>query len=121
MVSKRRPTSIDGAIEGRSNGHRQSFEILFVQIGRGAFWPDAGSEQGFVGVDVPDPRKDLLIEKNRLDCPPARLETLSKGFPVDQGGFGSQVAENSLVAILGAFEEVNPTEASGIDELHSER
>lgn len=121
MISERRSTSVDGVVEGCSNGHRQPFEILLVQIERRAFRSDAGAEQRLVGVDVPDPCEDLLIEKNRLDRPPARLQTLPKGFPVDQGGFGSQVPQNPLVAVLGAFKEVNPTEASGVDELHPER
>ena len=120
MISEGRSTGVDGVFEGCSNGRRQPFEILLVQIECRAFRPNAGAEQGLVGVDVPNPRENLLIEKNRLDRPPARLQTLPKGFAIDQGGIGSQIPQNPLVAVLGAFEEVNPTEASGIDELHPE-
>ena len=67
MISKGRTAGFDGMVEGRSNGCGETVEILVVQIGRGPFRADAGSEQGFVGVDVPNPRNLGLIEQQRLE------------------------------------------------------
>gem|GEM_PF-74975 len=120
MVSQGRATGLDRTVEGRSNGTGETLELLGVQIGRGSFRADAGSEQRLVGVDVPDPRNRLLVEENRLDRPPARPQPATQGLSIDSSGLGTQVPQNPLIAILRAFEEMNPAEASGVDELHSE-
>ena len=120
VVSQGRATGLDRTVEGRSNGTGETLELLGVQIGRGSFRADAGSEQRLVGVDVPDPRNRLLVEENRLDRPPARPQPATQGLSIDSSGLGTQVPQNPLIAILRAFEEMNPAEASGVDELHSE-
>ena len=118
MVSERRAAGVDGEAEGRSNGMCEPLQFQSTEIDCRPLGPDAGSKQGFVGVDVPNARKDLLVEENGLDRSPTPLQPLPKGFPVDQCGLGTQIAQNSLIAILGAFKEMHPTEAAWIDELH---
>ena len=118
VVSERRAAGVDGEAERRANGPCEPLQFQSAEIDCRAFGPDAGSKQGFVGVDVPDPRKDLLVEENGLDRSSTPLQLLPKGFSVDECGLGTQLAQNSLIAILGALKEVHPTEASWIDELH---
>jgi len=59
-----------------------------------------------------------LIEKSGLDRPLTRLQPATKGFPIDQGGFGSKSAQDPLIAILGALKQMDSSESSRVDELH---
>ena len=118
VIPQGRTAGPDRLVKRRPDAPGESREILATQIAGWPLRPDTGSKQGFVRVDVPDPGKDLLIEKDRLDRPPAGLQPLTKAFPIDPGGLGSKPPQNPLVAILRAREEVNPSEASRVDELH---
>lgn len=119
VVPEGRAAGLDGTVEGRANTPCEPLEIPVGQVACGAMRLDARSKERFIGVDVPDARNSLLVQQNGLDRPSAPPEPVSKGFSIDQGGFGSKPPQDSLIAILGALEEMDPSETPWVDEVHS--
>jgi hypothetical protein len=52
---------------------------------------NAGAEQGFIGVDVPEAADEFLVEKQGFHARLALAQELDEGFEIDVEGIGSQL------------------------------
>lgn len=79
-ISDARPAAVDGVQEHLSHRVVQEIDHLPPHATRDPMWMQAGSEQNFVGVNVPDPGDRLLLHQQRFQTSPARPNEPRKVF-----------------------------------------
>jgi hypothetical protein len=75
---------------------------------------DSAIVQRFVGIDIPNPNQEKLIQKGGLDHPLVILEELDKGIDADLKGLWSKLCQPFLLPQLIVMIEPQPAETSVI-------
>ncbi len=118
VVPDGRSPEVDRSGENPSQGAGQPIRLRTGDRPARPGRVQAGGVQGLVGVDVPNPGDDALIQQGDLHGPAGGGQAGVEGRTRHQGRLGSEIAEQAILEVLGVAGEVDATEASGIDEFH---
>ena len=77
---------------------------------------DPGQVEGFIRVDVPDPRDDRLVEQGDLDGPTGATEHGGDLTRSDRRCFRTHPIEKPLIEVHRVGSEMDTAESPGIDE-----
>ena len=120
MGLNRRTAVFDGDEEDRTEAFRQTIDLWLRQCACGLCGMDPGLEERFIRVDVSDPCENGLVEDRDLDRSGRPRETPEKLLTLDLMRFRTQSVQEPVLEIGAAGGDVDASEATGVDELHSD-
>ena len=115
VITDRRSPRADCLVKDRADRRGEAADLARAERMRGSAGENASPKQGFIGVDIPDAREDLLIEQGGFDRGSSRMKCGAEITGRDAQGVGSQ-PRPALVEMRARREDPEPAETPRVAE-----
>lgn len=109
IIGNRRTAAANRAAKHIAEGKPQAFKLGTRDAVGAPARPDTGLKQAFIGIDIADPGKKLLVQQSRFDGKAASMEQRGEFRRADGERFGARAFESPGARKFTKFEPAKTT------------